>query len=249
MKKIVNVGAEMTKIFLTPEELECLNRIRALEGKSAITLGEESRAGLVTQLQEALYPYFESGPPAPISKGEKEAYEHPGSHGQEEPSFLEDITEPLLEQTPWYENTYLYLLPLLLLILAFYWRSGIWDWLKWLWFALVDFLQTTPGKVFLVAAIICSLVMLYYLCKGSDEEEEEIVAERTTTVPTTALTGSADRAKDLGGRPKQYFKITYKEDISEEMWLQFKARQQSTYVSGGDNAQTATLQEDSQGTH
>ncbi len=269
MKKVVDITDKTSDIPLTSEELECLNRIRSMSGKPAVTARKpEDEPGMVTAIQDTLYPYFQSaGTKPPVSEGEKEAllcpYEHPGEHGQEEPSFLEGITPSMLEEIPWYCNP-MWLLPAIILLLILFaiwaftrfaswselfnwlksWIFAIWEWIKRLWFALVDFLQTTPGIIFLIASIIISLVILYYLCQATSEEEEAFY--ETTEASTEPAQGSAtvigdmtSKLPDIGSKSKEWFKITYEEDISEEMWLQYKERQQSLYVSGDAHGGTS----------
>ena len=270
MKKVVDIVDETTDMYLTPEELACLNRIRAIEGKGPIVLGP----GLVTQIQDALEPLFREATPV-----EKVEEEEPGKGYVSE---VQDILAPHLESAsakeqmeaeewPWW---CLYLLPLLLL-LAFIawmcWTLGIWGFLVWLkdmLLAVLAFLCTPAGIIALIACLILLLVILYYLCTSPEDEGEAAPIAPTSaqplstpptsaqpiasgTRPTTAQPGTeepglfenacqyvGDTVGQLaemgyGKRPKEYFKITYEEDLSEEMWQKYKQRQQSFYVTGG----------------
>ncbi len=252
MKKVVDVVDEVRDMSLTDEELACLNRLRAEEGKPPINAGP----GVVTRLQEAIYPMFGS-------TEEKTVEEKPGYISE-----FQDLFHPFVQSAsassevppavdeeesggwPWW----ILLLPLAaliaLVICSFYkpqFLSGILTWLKdkflcaftWLTFSRV-------GQIALVCLLLLGLFLLYCLCIGFENEEDEDYAQSATTEQFTDQQGYfegvagyvGDTLGQLGTfgyapKPKETFKISYQEEISEEVWQKLKQRQQSFYVTAG----------------
>ncbi len=274
MKKVVDIVDETIDMSLTAEELACLNRIRALDGKGPIQLGP----GIVTRLEEALVPYFKEDTPQTV---EEPAEEEPG------PGYVSGVQDTLApyfesasameeassEEWPWW---CLFLIPLLLLLAFIAWMiwmlglAGFLAWLRDLLLAVLAFLATPLGLLALVACVLLILALLYYLCMEPSDEAEATGPTLTSAQPTPTQplsnqpTGTGSQMQPTstqpmtegpgyyenacqylgdtvgqiaemgyGQKPKEYFKITYEEDISEEMWQKYKQRQQSFYVTEG----------------
>ena len=243
-----------------------------------------------------------------------------------------DVEEEMEEElASWFESCpwWWFVVPLLALAALGLWWLG-WPWIKSFLLALLEFLKTRAGIITLIAVIILTLIILYYLCAGPAEDEyEEGVGQPgqepgaygegqegrkpgegppgygeegglgegapgygeggpgeegapgygngapgeegapgygpsragglsraggpssagslpgTEGPPGGGVPGEegfgegADAGEEGGAavtgasaakRPKEYFKITYEEDITEEMWTQYKERQQKFYV-------------------
>ena len=356
MKKVVDIVEGTSDVPLTAEELACLNRIRALEGKEEIVLGP----GVVTRLQDTLYPIFKEDTPVPVVEEEI---------GPSYVSEVQDILAPFMESSlgvqqetsasenwPWWCPLLVPLLLLLAFIIWMLWPVGVMGALAWLWDMLcalaswlVALLATPAGLLAAITAIALLLAILYYLCTspeyggswrslsgtqpgagqpmssrpgavrpvsaqpgtthpmstqpgtahpitsgtsgtgqpisgtqpgsaqpmstqpgrptpmgtqpgralpmgtrpgtvqpGSAQPVGRSIRPATTLQPGTEEPGYFDNAcqyigetvdhlaeMGYGKRPKEFFKITYEEDISEEMWQRYKQRQQNFYVTGG----------------
>ncbi len=259
MKKVVDIVDETTELTLSAEELECLNRIRAAAGLSPIDAGP----GYVTKLEEALYPYFEEGTPVPETEQGpgyatrmQEALYPYLQEKTKEPTVREPTIVPTAEPTEegWLESLSCPIwcwLPLLLLSLLAMsvWMIGwvrIVEWLKrwffltWEW--LKYFLSTTAGKIALVTAILLICAALYYYWRGTQEEEsvQEVIEEEGPGYFEQAASYVGDavgKVTDMayGQRPKEFFRITYEEDLSEEMWQLYKQRQENLNAQGVAN--------------